>query len=140
MIDKRLHTDRKYAALTILILIAGCIVGFLGANLGMPDPGDESFQALCVADYQNSPIGMLAFYIGHLWQRLTGATVISLRCLASLEMLIAVGLGSFYLYRRSRRAMLSAGVFAICVTIARATAFQLYNGTAVPIFSMPWRW
>lgn len=127
MIDKRLHTDRKYAALTILILIAGCIVGFSGVNLGMPGPGDESFQALCVADYRNSPLGMLAFYIGHLWQQLAGATVLSLRCLASLEMLIAVGVGSFYLYRRSRRAMLSAGVFAICVTIARATAFQLYN-------------
>lgn len=127
MIDKRLHTDSKYAALTLLMLAAGCVIGFSGVNLGMPSPGDESFHALCVADYRSSPLGMLAFYIGHLWQRLTGATVLSLRCLASLEMLIAIGLGSFYLYRRSRRALLSAGVFAICVTVARATAFQLYN-------------
>lgn len=127
MTDKRLHTDRKYAALTILMLAAGCVIGFSGVNLGMPGPGDESFQALCVADYRNNPLGMLAFYIGHLWQRLTGATVLSLRCLASIEMILAVGIGCYYLYRRTGRALMSAGIFAICITVARASAFQLYN-------------
>ncbi|HAP29885.1 MAG TPA: hypothetical protein DCR26_07165 [Porphyromonadaceae bacterium] len=103
------------------------MIGFSGVNLGLPGPGDESYQALCVADYRNNPLGMLAFFIGHLWQNLWGDTVLSLRCLASLEMLLAVGVASLYLWRRTGRALLSAAVFTFCILVARATAFQLYN-------------
>lgn len=127
MTDNRLYTDRKYTLLTLLTIAAGCVAGFSGVNLGMPDAGDESYQALCVADYHNNPLGMLAFYIGHLWQQLTGETILSLRCLASLCTVLAVGLSSLYLYRRTGKALMSAGVFAICVIVVRASAFQLYN-------------
>lgn len=127
MTDNRLYTDRKYTLLTLLTIAAGCVAGFSGVNLGMPGAGDESYQALCVADYRNNPLGMLAFYIGHLWQQLTGETILSLRCLASVSTVLAVGVGSVYLYRRTGKALMSAGVFAICLIVVRASAFQLYN-------------
>ena len=125
--DNRPYSGRSHTLLTILTICAGCVIGFSGVNLGLPGPGDESYQALCVADYRNNPLGMLAFFIGHLWQNLWGDTVLSLRCLASLEMLLAVGVASLYLWRRTGRALMSAAVFTFCILVARATAFQLYN-------------
>ena len=125
--DNRPYSGRSHTPLTILTICAGCVIGFSGVNLGLPGPGDESYQALCVADYRNNPLGMLAFFIGHLWQNLWGDTVLLLRCLASLEMLLAVGIASLYLWRRTGRALMSAAVFTFCILVARATAFQLYN-------------
>lgn len=114
------------------------MIGFSGVNLGLPGPGDESYQALCVADYRNNPLGMLAFFIGHLWQNLWGDTVLSLRCLASLEMLMAVGIAGLYLWRRTGRALMSAAVFTFCILVRAPPHSSSTTGTAAHISLMPW--
>lgn len=136
--DNQPNTGRSHTLLTILTICAGCVIGFSGVNLGLPGPGDESYQALCVADYRNNPLGMLAFFIGHLWQNLWGDTVLSLRCLASLEMLMAVGIAGLYLWRRTGRALMSAAVFTFCILVRAPPHSSSTTGTAAHISLMPW--
>ncbi len=110
-----------------LMVVAGIAVGFSEVDLGNVGTGDEAYQAICVRDYRNSPLGMLAYFIGNMWQDIFGDTVLALRCLASVMILGAIGSACWYLYRRTGEILLSTSVFLVCVTVARISEFNFYN-------------
>ena len=110
----------------ICCLIIGTIVMFLLDNYaGFWE--DEVFQAICVKRYREAPLGLLTFYIGHLWTEIFGFSILNLRYLVSIESTLAVGVSSFYLYRLTRNRLLTGFSFMLGCVLLKCTAFSLYN-------------
>lgn len=76
---------------------------------------DEFYQALCCRDYRNAPLGMLGFYIGHLWCSLVGESIINLRLLSAIMVLSPVAVTSWWYYRRTRRGVMALALFTLAV-------------------------
>lgn len=76
---------------------------------------DEFYQALCCRDYRNAPLGMLGFYIGHLWCSLVGDSIMNLRLLSAIMVLSPVAVTSWWYYRRTRRGVMSLALFTVAV-------------------------
>lgn len=112
--------------IAILVAIAGICIPFAG--LGYIDPGqDELYQALCVRGYEDSPLAMLTFFIGNLWCRLFGDTLIALRCLMVICHLTSIGLGCAYFYHRTHRAVSCALLFMLLSAMSTFTAMFIFN-------------
>lgn len=113
-------------ALTTACVVLGCVSMFVLDGYGAPGR-DEQFQTLCVREYSNAPLGLLVFWIGHLWTEWLGFSMLNLRILTSIESLLAVGVTSLFLYRRLRNPMLAGVVFLLGCILLRTTGFYLYN-------------
>ena len=88
---------------------------------------DEIYQALCVRRYQEAPLGLLSFYIGHCWTEIFGFSLLNLRILASLCSLFAVAITSVYAYRLTENLKLTGVSFLLGCILMRVAAFYLYN-------------
>lgn len=88
---------------------------------------DEAYQAICVRRYSESPLGILTFFIGHVWSDIFGFSLLNLRVLAEVETLLAVGVASAYLYRLSRSPLLTGVAFLLGCILMKACAFPIYN-------------
>lgn len=111
----------------LLICVAlGCVTMFMLIDYRMPG-GDESYQTLCVRNYLESPLGVLVYWIGHLWTQLFGFTILNLRILTSIELILAVSVSTGYLYCKTKNIRLAALTFLLSCILLRAGAFHLYN-------------
>lgn len=99
------------------------VLGDSGALLG----GDEAYQTLCVKRYSESPLGLLVFWIGHLWTSWLGFSFLNLRVLASLEMTLAVLVTSFYCYRLTSNTRLASIMFLFGCIVSRCGCSHVYN-------------
>lgn len=57
---------------------------------------DETYQAYCCTDYERAYLGMLSFFIGNIWMRLFGESLVSLRVLMTLCYIVSVAIGCIY--------------------------------------------
>lgn len=125
MTDTRRHKLQVW--LPPVLVIIGIAAAFDAINYGTIIYGDEGYMALCVRHYSESPLGMLTFWIGHLWEGLFGERILALRALAALGILGAVGTASIYLYRRTRNPLLASATFLAMMVAGRISEFHLYN-------------
>lgn len=88
---------------------------------------DEVFQTLCVRRYLDQPVGLLSFYIGHLWTEIFGFSVLNLRLLVSIETTLSLGIAAYYLFRLTRNRLLTGICFLLGCLMMKATSFPLYN-------------
>lgn len=123
--SNNLHRNQRIL-LSILCIALGCTVIFLFDDYWAPSR-DEQFQTLCVREYNHAPLGLFVFWIGHLWGKVFGFTMINLRILCSIESLLAVGVTSLYLYRRLHRPLLSCWAFLLGCVLLRTSGFGIYN-------------
>lgn len=121
----------------LLMIVAGLLLPYIGLGHIGSILGDECYQALCVRSYENAPLAMLSFYTGHVWTTIFGEGILQLRVLMVLCYQISVALPCIYLYRVSRRPLLSAFMFMMLSVGSRMTVLQLYgwDAGAYPFFS-----
>lgn len=121
--------------LVILCIAAGCITMFMLVNLETLH-SDQLYQALCVRRYREAPLGLLVYWIGHLWCDLFGFSLLNLRILTSIELTLSVGIASCFLYSMTRNSVLSAAMFLTGCLLLRAGTFDIYNwDTGIYIFT-----
>lgn len=121
-----LSSDLTRNAILLVCLLGGITIIFSLDNYS----GfwtDETFQALCVKRYQDQPLGLLTFYIGHIWTKICGFSILNLRYLVSLEYTLAVGVASFYLFRLTANKILTGLSFLLGCILLKTTSFSLYN-------------
>lgn len=127
--EDELHIDSKHSVvdymLAAICVVAGCVTMFLLIDLN--SGGDEVYQSLCVRNYMESPLGLLTYFIGDMWSRLFGFSVLKLRVLASVEIILAVCVTSGWLYGRTRNLRLSAATFLLSCILMRAGSYYFYN-------------
>ena len=124
-------TGARYGELSLIFAISACIaaaiVPWFYLPLCEPSLMDEGYQAVCVANYRQSPLAMLIFYIGNLWTRLCGDGLLSLRQLSCLEGYIAIFIGCFYYWWRVRRVKQAFWLFTLCAVGAALDRHSIYN-------------
>lgn len=123
-----IQENRKYYDIIILILCVsvGSVLMFALNNFGEPIV-DEEFQTICVRRYNEAPLGLLVFWIGHLWTDIFGFTILNLRNLTSIEYVLTMGITTIYLYRHTGNIRLSAIIFLLGCVLLRLGAFFIYN-------------
>lgn len=110
-----------------VLIILGIICGFVGMQYPGLGYGDEGYQLLCIDYYRESPAGMLSYYIARGWQDVFGESVICMRVLASVMTTASIIVGCVFLWYRTRKKILCAGIFLGCVITSRISDFNLYN-------------
>lgn len=95
------NSQKANYALAALSVILGSFALFAFNNLSTPNT-DELYQTLSVKHYSDSPLAMLTFWIGNIWTRIFGFSILSLRNLLSTEQLITVGIATYWLWRHTR--------------------------------------
>lgn len=104
------NSQKANYALAALSVILGSFALFAFNNLSTPNT-DELYQTLSVKHYSDSPLAMLTFWIGNIWTRIFGFSILSLRNLLSTEQLITVGIATYWLWRHTRNIRLCAAAF-----------------------------
>lgn len=88
---------------------------------------DEIFQTLSVRNYMEAPLGLLTFYIGHVWTEIFGFTMLSLRYLTSIETTLAICVTTVFLFGLTGNKLLTAFTFLVACILTKLSAFPLYN-------------
>lgn len=126
MTGSLLHNRIFRIVTAVLCVAAGCIFMFALENYGGISR-DEFYQTICVRRYNESPLGLLVYWIGNLWSSIFGLTLKNLRILASLSEILAIAICSIYLFYSTRRLLLTSIVFLMSCIIIRAGGFTIYN-------------
>ena len=79
-----LDTPLKQGILASAIIVSATLLPFLLVPYEDFRYCDETYQAYCCAHYERAYLGMLSFYIGNIWMKLFGETLIALRVLLTL--------------------------------------------------------
>ncbi len=123
----------RYCVIAMLVC-AGIVFPFVNNQyLGPLVRGDESYQALSVRFYGDSPLAMLTFYVGNVWCRIFGDTYIMLRTLRSVCFLLPAAMASLYFYRRTRRGGAAALIFAVTTLLTNIADIDIYNWDSGPM-------
>lgn len=109
------------------MVCVGILAMFMGLDAGACDIGDESYQALCVRHWEQSPLAMLSYFIGHVWTDIFGDDIKNLRGLTYVIMCASVSVGCLYFFHRTRNGFVAAFFFFLCCVGARISEFNLYN-------------
>lgn len=88
---------------------------------------DEIYQSISVKRYGEAPLGVLVYYLGHLWTSAFGFNIPALRLLTILETILAVGVSSCYLYSISKNLRLTGLAFLAGCVLMRMCGFFIYN-------------
>ncbi len=92
-----LDTPLKQGILASAIIVSATLLPFLLVPYEDFRYCDETYQAYCCAHYERAYLGMLSFYIGNIWMKLFGETLIALRVLMTLCYIASVAIGCLYL-------------------------------------------
>ena len=111
----------------VVMLAIACAAPFAGVQYGALDPCDESYQALCVADYASQPAAPAVFALGALWQRMFGTDALTLRYLGMLCVVVSLAIGALWYYHR-RGSLLQASALMMTASLTATPAiFRFYN-------------
>ena len=118
---------RVMFVLEVAAIVASTVVPWFYLRYSEPGIGDEGYMALCVADYQNSPLAMLIFYIGHLWTATFGDSYLALRTLAWFEGCVAIWIGCGYFLWRTRRFSFTVLLYTLSAMAMAIERHSFYN-------------
>ena len=123
-----INKNSKAVWVPALFYALGCIVLFTMVNYeGFTWCKDELYQSICVSRYSEAPLGLLTYYIGHLWTDIFGFTVVNLRYLTQVEILFAILLPTIFLYGLCPNRTLCALAFLMGCLMVKVCAFHIYN-------------
>lgn len=122
-------TKSRYFDILILFIciLTGGLIMFSLIDIVDPYPKDELFQYICVRRYNESPLGILVFWLGHVWTDIFGFSILNLRILHSIEMIITMGITSGFLYVHIRNIRLAGVMFLLGCILLRVSNFYIYN-------------
>lgn len=89
-------TTVKRAVWSAALLLSATLLPFLLVPFEDFRYCDETYQAYCCTDYERAYLGMLSFFIGNIWMRLFGESLISLRVLMTICYIASVAIGCIY--------------------------------------------
>lgn len=116
----------KYIVVSALIALT-LVIPWIGLGMGAPSNGDEGYMNLCIRDYRNSPLAMLAFYTGHLWTSLFGDSFLTIRRLGYFMGNLAILIGCVYYFQRTRNQLQAMCLFALGCAAMSLERFLIYN-------------
>ncbi len=89
-------TPVKRAVWSAALILSATLLPFLLVPFEDFRYCDETYQAYCCTDYERAYLGMLSFFIGNIWMRLFGESLISLRVLMTICYIASVAIGCIY--------------------------------------------
>lgn len=110
----------------LCVVLATCAC-WVNAGVGSPGLLDESYQALCVRYYSESPMAMGVFWVGNIWSRIFGDSFLSLRLLNCLISFLAVAAATVYLWVVVRSWRVAAWTFVLAMVIGVVGRHTMYN-------------
>lgn len=113
----------------IMIILAVVIVRIICTP---PGYGDESYQALCVVRWDESPLALYTFWKASIWTRIFGDSYISLRIFVSLIVYAGILITSLYYGWRVKSWRKAAWMFVVAGLMAGVEAFVMYNWDGAP--------
>ena len=115
----------KFLIVSIPIIV-GIIMTFVWYNFHSL-PGDEIYQAICVQNFKEAPLGILTFLIGKIWTDIFGFSLINLRILTLIEGILAIGVASIFCFYVTKNAILSSFAFLFGCVLIKYGGFPIYN-------------
>ena len=88
---------------------------------------DESYQALAALNYKQSPLAPLSYFIGYIWFKFFGETILNLRVLQLICHIVAIGLGCRFFLRKTSDKLWTAILFMTLTTASQVWAMHIYN-------------
>lgn len=116
---------KDYFLLTACLLL-GCGAVFIALNYQAPGR-DEFYQTICVRRYQESPLSLFIYWIGNIWCRIFGFSILNTRILAAILKILSMLAGSAFLYSRTRNIRLTSIIFLLGCIMLRLVNFNIYN-------------
>lgn len=114
----------------IMIILAVVIVRIICTP---PGYDDESYQALCVVRWNESPLALYTFWKASIWTRIFGDSYISLRIFVSLIVYTGIFITSLYYGWRVNSWRKAAWMFVLTGLMAGVEAFVMYNWDGAPV-------
>lgn len=112
--------------LSVSAFLAALAIAFVGIEL-YSILQDEAYMGICCKNYENSPLAMMIFYVGNAWMMIFGDTCLSLRVLCRICILVAIGIGSFYLWQQTHNILLTSVVALFASITANLGDITFYN-------------
>jgi hypothetical protein len=113
------HNELPTAYVPIFVSFCiGVVAIFCNINIWNELDLDEFYNAINVRDYKNSPLGLLSFYEGHIFQLLFGDSLLNLRFLAQTNVLATVLIGVGYYWYCTRDSIFTSILLLICMVSA----------------------
>lgn len=95
---------------------------------------DESYQALCVTKWLESPLAMFLFWKGHIWTGIFGDSYLSLRFLSCLITVMSISVSCWYLGWRTSSVRNGLWMFVLCGGLGLIETHLMYNWDVGPAF------
>lgn len=113
--------------LVVLCILGGILITIPGILLQSAGNFDEAYQTLSVRFYQDSPLALLTFYIGNIWNRIFGDTLLNLRILQLLCHFVSIGIGCLIFYKMTSRKVMAAVLFMVLYASSQVMSMYLYG-------------
>ncbi len=113
--------------LVVLCILGGILITIPGILLQSVENFDETYQALSVRFYQDSPLAPLTFFLGNIWNRIFGDTLLNLRILQLLCYFVSIGIGCLIFYKMTSRKVMAAVLFMVLYASSRQMSMYLYG-------------
>jgi hypothetical protein len=133
MKEKVLHAKammhNKLISLMLILVTAsiGILAVFYNINIWNGIDLDEFYHALNVRDYKNSPLGLLTFYEGYVFQSIFGESLLNIRFLAQSNVLATVLLGVGYYWYCTRDRLFTTILLFVCSVSAPICFVIIYD-------------
>lgn len=113
----------------VLIASVACVLllSLVNVPVGLPGVLDESYQALCVRNFAESPMAMLTFWMGNVWTALFDDGFLALRYLNWTVSLLAVAVGCCYLWRVTGYWRVACGMFVSAMLAGMMSRTVMFN-------------
>ncbi len=123
---------RQYTWLAVCLSVLVLTAYFVRPFYGSPGHLDESYQALCVQHWRESPLAMFLFWKAHLWTALFGDSYLSLRMLSAVITVLSIAVSCWYLGYRTHSWKNAAWMFVLCGSLGLIEAHLMYNWDTGP--------
>lgn len=117
----------------IVLSVVTALLFILRAFYSCPGYEDESYQAMCVARWEQAPLGMFLFWKAHLWTTVFGDSYISLRLFNSIIILATLVLSTWYFYYRTHSKVYAYWMFVLSGSLGLIETNIMYGWDSGPM-------
>jgi hypothetical protein len=126
-INNLTHRDLLLIISIIAATVLSVAILFCGIDFWNILDIDEFYMAINVRDYANSPLGILSFYEGHIFQSIFGESLINLRILTQINVLVSILLAVGFYWHRTRQILTTSLLLITCSLISRICFEMMFD-------------